>query len=366
MTDNPVVAKRVTIEELFKINGHVLPPITVPSIEDVVYHDSVEDVYNNIYAPALDKFLETRWYTMLGLDAMRSDSKLLAEFGTFVRATSAPLEEPSRPNLLAHETRLIWNLLNMCCKGDAISVDLDDPGGNAVVSTDGGSGISTYPSTQGQSFTFGGTSHAPYHLPPTGTTSLPLEHPNAYTPSARLRALIALLTSSPPASQLTNEPTIPPSTPFDAHTSYPHLSQLTHQLHAREDEFWFYVGRYVDAADGDDAQRETALARTRALLDGLENRDLVWTVMRVRSLERRAQGSQATGLKEGVKERESETSKDVADEKDPKKERAFVMNVLKNEAGLAEGGDGVTSGTGKNVVAMRIAAMALRAFESNE
>jgi hypothetical protein len=386
MTDNAAVAKSVNIEELFKIMDQMLPPIPSPHFEDAIYQDPVEAIYNTIYAAALDKFLETRWYTTSGLNALRRDAQLFAEFVAFFRAASLRLEEPSPPDLLAQETRLIWNLLNMCCTSNATVQEPNDFSTDMVELTNEGSGMSTDPAkpytndapstnignrqsaidstSQQLPDTQSDTANEPIFTTnnTTTTTNLASSDSTASIPSARLTALTALLTSSSPP-----QPPNPPPTPFfnPAGTQiHPALSPLSRQLQTRSDEFWSSVEKHTSAAA--DAERKTALQTARALLDGFENRDVVYTIMRMTWLQgllARESPSSESG-ESSVKENEKDKEKGVEGQAQMERGRRFCLRILKNEAGLADGGDGVHSGIGKNVVAMRIAGMAVRAFDS--
>lgn len=342
-----------------------------PNFEDAVYQDPVEAIYNTVYAPALDKFLETQWYTMSGLNALRRDSDLFAEFVAFFRAASNDREETSPPNLLAQETRLIWKLLNMCCTMDTTSEeflgartrppqDVAVPTNNATRYDD--MDLSTQQpttTTQDPGFAFGELPDTTNDLNlPTISTSMttrPLEDPTASIPSARVKALTTLIMQTP-APNLHDPPTIPDGSSVNPHSSYRNLTPLAQQLKAREDEFWSCVGRFVSAVDM--AERKKVLDKARSLLDGFENRDVVFTIMRLRWLQsvgaQDVQGEPKTGV--------AEKDKDLAVSR-VEKEFLSCMDILRHEAGLAgDDGDGLHSGIGKNVVAMRVAAMALRAF----
>lgn len=387
MTDNAAVAKSVNIEELFKIMDQMPPPIPSPHFEDAIYQDAVEAIYNTIYAAALDKFLETRWYTTSGLNALRRDAQLFAEFVAFFRAASLRPEEPSPPNLLAQETRLTWNLLNMCCTSKATVQEPNDFNADVVELTNEGSGMSTDPaklyqndapstnigsrqsvinstSQQPPDAQSDATSESILTTTTTTTTNLAFSDSTASLPSARLTALTALLTSSAPL-----QPPNPPPTPLfhSAGTqSHPALSPLSRQLQTRSDEFWSSVGKYASAAE--DAEKKAALQTARALLDGFENRDVVYTIMRMTWLQSTLpqKSPRAEPLEPDVKETEEDDEKEVEAQAQAQMDRGrrFCIRVLKSEAGLADGGDGVHSGIGKNVVAMRIAGMAVRAFGS--
>ncbi len=392
MTDGLSVAKRVHVEELFNIDGQMGLTSAIPLSDDVVYKESIEAIYNTVYAPALDRFLETRWYTMSGLNALGRDYHLLAEFTAFIRAVSLTSEESPCHTTLAQETRLIWELLNICSENQVSSRDIRDSNAKGVAKISRTDATSDdfmkplnnysavpnsearhdYPQSQQQTNTqspptIGLSSDPSITISPAGDSTISIL-------TARVKVLNSLLTNNPPP-QSSDRPLIPRSSSIDM----PLPNPLAHQLKARRDEFWFCVGRFVaactDAGTNPDistADMKTDLHRARALLDRFENRDVVYTIMRMRFLQRLALGrndnvTQEAAAKLGSWERDEEKDEDkeagVEVEVEVEDEREFYLDILKHEAGLARGGDGVTSGTGKNVVAMRIAAMAIRAFE---
>ncbi|ERF73492.1 hypothetical protein EPUS_04115 [Endocarpon pusillum Z07020] len=380
------VAERVHVKELFNTDGQMAPPVTVSRSDDVVFKESVEAIYNTVYAPALDRFLETRWYTMSGLNALRMNSHMLAEFIAFVRAASLGAEESPFPGTLAQETRLIWGLLNICSGSQVSSREITESSTelevlpSRIVATSGDfrrppDNDSAVPNRRVGHDDTQNPQHTNTQSPPTNDygsktviTTFPGEDTTTFMLTARLKALYSLLTNNP-TPQSSEHPLIPPSSPVDTPLPKP----LARQLQTRQDEFWFCVGRFVAASrdadsnpDTSKAEMKTALHRARTLLDGFENRDVVYTVMRMRFLQREALdrdrksgGEAAARLADEEMDEEEEEEK----ERDWEREWEFCTDILKNEAGLADGGDGVNSGTGKNVVAMRIAGMAVAAFE---
>lgn len=401
VTDEPDVAKGGGLEELFKIGDQMLPPLASPDFEDAMYQDSVMAVYRAVYAPALDKFLETRWYTVSGVDALRSDLGLLAEFVAFYRAADVHADEPSPPNLLALETRLIWGLLNMCSPPDTTSGYLNSSERDAVDTARGGNDVFTHsprPSENTNVSADDGARDEAYDRRsqrstasreaqpvPSGGTSQAAKNSSTLRrisiPSRRLKSLTCLLTNSPPGHSPRGRHLTTPEPEPEPNTCSP-LGRLARQLQGRQDEFWSCVSAYVGAADhaAGDRERRRAVQQAGALLDGRENRDVVYTIMRLRWLQRRkgsaataaaaaaavAAGSEESGggaaaadpggdggigtMRGPGRERESESGAEV------EKEIGFCMDVLRNEATVTG------TGAGTNVVAMRVAAMATRAF----
>lgn len=394
MTDSLSAAKPITLEHLSMISDQMPPSTAAPNFEDVIYQDTVEAVYNTFYAPALNKFLETRWYTESGLDSLRRDSQLLSEFVAFFRAAEIGPEDPSPPNLLAQETRLIWNLLSMCCAPDIISPDFNSPNVNMTAFTNEEDNLSAHleeRSGHDERITNNGTevvavdlntqeagNERPHHSNNLTVTSIihQVSDSAASVPATRLKALSSLLTY-PSHSQTSGYDSIKLSNPLPSHsTSSP---PLTHQLQARQNDFWSSIGRYLNASatiDEKPLEAETeikaALSRARALLDGFENRDVVYTIMKCRSLQTATPTRRIPdpALDPDLGD-EHETNEERKDQEAAREERKrirqwhFCIDVLKNEAALTRTEDDwVPAGVGKNVVAMRIAAMALRAFQA--
>lgn len=389
MTDVLPVATYVEIDKLFEIDNQIPPTAPSSHFETVTYSESVEAIYSTVYAPALDKFLETRWYTSSGLKVLQSNPRILAEFADYVKAATVQADEPSPPNILAHETRLIWHLLKLCHSSDVTSQSCGLSTENSTGSLKPGSCEFTQeqrpsgndiitPTTTSEKIPMAPNSQLPsYTQEDTTTTSIetamfPIEtfvrDPSTLAdsahliPAARLAAFTSLLTHSSPPSprELPTQPLIPQST-SPGHLTHKPPTTLARQLQARETEFWSCVDRFATTSfprthqepeqeklSRHEAQRQ-ALLRARQLLDSRENRDLVYTIMRMRWLQSLARPSAAAGERDTTLLVEGQLR--------------LGMHLLKSEAGLADaGGDGVTSGTGTNVVAMRIAAMAVQAF----
>ncbi|KAF7508718.1 hypothetical protein GJ744_008965 [Endocarpon pusillum] len=377
------VAKRVHVKELFNIDGQMAPPVTVSRSDDVVFKESVEAIYNTVYAPALDRFLETRWYTMSGLNALRMNSHVLAEFIAFVRAASLGAEESLFQSTLAQETRLIWGLVNICSGSQVSSREITKSNSelevltSRIVATSGDfrrppDNDSAVPNSRVGHDDTQNAQHTNTQSPPTNDydaktviTTFPGEDTTTFMLTARLKALCSLLTNNP-APQSSERPLIPPSSPVDT----PLRKPLARQLQTRQDEFWFCVGRFVAASrdadsnpDTSKAEMKTALHRARALLDGFENRDVVYTVMWMRFLQREALDRDRKSRGDAAARLADEERDEEEKQREWEREWELCTDILKNEAGLADGGDGVNTGTGKNVVAMRIAGMAVAAFE---
>lgn len=411
MTDTSPVAKHIDMDQLFEINDQILDPVPPPAPENAIHQAAIEAIYTEVYAPALDRFLETRWYTVSGLKALRRDPHMLAEFVAFYKCAAHQSDEAPPLNLLAQETRLIWDLLNMCCTSDTLSRSFIDFTNEPIASIHTETDPPAHPerlSDTNTDTTINPSSMARDHRRPiqdptqiassltspdtaaAAATTVPSLSPEDRThliPSARLSALTSLLTHSPlRPPHLQPQPLISPTPPRNAST-------LTRQLHTRSLDFWSNVRHFVTASFPDPNTTTTTkpepepkpkptsaplplslrlrlrlptthpLHKCRSLLDSRENRDVIYALMRMRwlqSLSRSDDGDDRHAQSGIHLDRKWERKWEGQGEW--QSEWEFGMDVLRDEAGIRHGGDGVTSGRGTNVVAMRVAAMAVRAL----
>lgn len=240
MTDHhrAFVPKR-TIEELCCISGsrapHVppLPPDSTPNLE------SIQQVYDIAFAPGLDKFLETGtlpWFTHHGFSHLVADRGLLAQFLLYLTIISNN-HNPNQPENAAtqsQEARITWALLNLVVK----------------------------PAHDGN------------------------EEADKF--SRRIRAVEALLTGEPltivrgsMADFIHSEDgamDMDPAPSMNKDVS----SVLEKQVQRRSEEFWKYVEKFAEAPrpppeSVDDPS--SPLNQAREILDGLENRDILYSMM---------------------------------------------------------------------------------------
>lgn len=142
----------------------------------------------------------------------------------------------------------------------------------------------------------------------------------------RLDILEALLT----ARQLIANP-LAGSTERPENSSPPTLS---HQLKIREQNFWLHVGEFVCTSDADVAER--ILSKCRKLLDNLENRDVIYSVMLLRH------------IGEKWHDRQIGEADDERDRKDWLAAKGFLQSSA--------------DGRAMNIVVKRFCAIALRAW----
>lgn len=240
MTDSGrIFVPKRTIDELCCINGsrapHVppLPPDSTPNLE------SIQQVYDIAFAPGLDKFLETgpvRWFVNHGFSHLVADRGLLAQFLLYLTITSNNFNpnQPENAATRSQEARITWALLNLVVK----------------------------PAHDGN------------------------EEADKF--SRRIKAVEALLTGEPltivkgsMADFIHSEDgamDVDPATTTYRDTS----SALEKQVQRRSEEFWKCVEKFAESPrpsleSVDDPS--SPLHQARELLEGLENRDILYSMM---------------------------------------------------------------------------------------
>ena len=109
-------AKRTKIDDLLLIGGIPPPPITRSTSIAPSTYDEIKNIYATVYAPAIDKFFETRWFQLRGLPRVLSDSRLCDQFACLVdRFNHQRLDDPQATAVTQSlEACVIWGLMNLC------------------------------------------------------------------------------------------------------------------------------------------------------------------------------------------------------------------------------------------------------------
>ncbi len=80
--------------------------------------DDVRKMYRGIFAPAIDRFLETTWYTKKGLASLLADQELCARFAELLERSPKSIPRPEDAATLkirqSLETDVIWSLMGLC------------------------------------------------------------------------------------------------------------------------------------------------------------------------------------------------------------------------------------------------------------
>lgn len=280
------LAKKMKINEIIDSLGPPPPPQQISHTEETF--NEITKVYHEMYAGGLSAFLETTWYYFVdnGKMSFPRDANLIEHMATFLKILEAVRANDHSQMAYSGvlETRIVWEL---ACTAYRIP-DATNQANRA-------------------------------NMPPEG---------DATEARNRLRVVEALLCGE----YLVTNPLAPPLQDPD--------TQRTRQF-----DFWYSLAEFVRKQDLPGSHqalkaREDALSRMRHLLDGRENRDVLYSIAVVREL------APYYGPSYG-------NTPQYADETDPKNRLAVASKFILDEAQ-------VTGGT-TNVV-RRFSDIASRAF----
>lgn len=274
------------IEEIIDSLGPSPPPQQISHTEEAL--NEVTKVYHEMYAGGLSAFFETGWYYFVenGKMTFPEDPDLIERMATFLKILEAVKandhSQMASSGIL--ETRIVWQL--------ARTVYQTPEKTNALKQT----------------------------LPPDG---------DAVEARNRVQVVEALLCGE----YLPTNPLTPPSQDIDPHRT-------------RQFEFWYALAEFVCMRDNPRSipavqEREDVLARLRRLLDGRENRDVLYSIAVVRELAPNFDPNYGSTIPQHL------------DETDPKNRLAVASKFILDESQ-------VTGGT-TNVV-RRFCDIASRAF----
>ncbi|QSZ29056.1 hypothetical protein DSL72_003566 [Monilinia vaccinii-corymbosi] len=215
--------------------GHPAPDVSQsPSALEEAKH-----LYYSIYSPGLESFLESKWFSAKGAAKLMSDKPLLEKFGTLLLQFSKTVV--TDPISIAHtasvEAKAVWALACMVKLGAE-----DDKEDKAEVKTE-------------------------------SKSVLPAQD-DAVEASRRLTVFECLLTGRVAER---NELTAPVQGSGDHHK-------------LREFEFWYSLANFVCLREDDPncaKDVDDTLATLRNLLDGRENRDVLYSIAIIRAMGQR-------------------------------------------------------------------------------
>lgn len=227
-------AKR-TVGDLLDMGG---PSITTAgdAPQTAASSEEINHLYFSVYAPGLESFLESKWFSTKGLTKLASDKSLLEQFSgliaAFSKANAAPATEAAAAmaSTAGTEARIVWALATMVRSSAA---EANGAGSGLVPAVDD-----------------------------------PVEAAH------RLAVFEALLTGRVAGSNPLTQP----------------VAGSTDHHRLRELEFWYTMGNFVCLAYEDPAGTkdiDDALSALRNLLDGRENRDVLYSIAVVRALSQR-------------------------------------------------------------------------------
>lgn len=282
-------AKMMKIDEIIDLLGPPPPTQQISHTEETF--NEITRVYHEMYASGLCAFFETSWFYFSEDRKMSfpKDANLIEQMASFLKILEAVKVNDHAQMAYSGvlETRLVWHLARTARQ------------------------FSERTNNNG---------HTPAALPPDG---------DAIEAGNRLKVFEALLCGD----YLLSNPLAPPVQHSDVHRT-------------RQFDFWYSLAEFVrrrDNPDGPEAvqARDDILGRMRQLLDGRENRDVLYSIAVVRDLAPKFDAGYGSTIPQHL------------DETDPKNRLAVASKFLMDEAQ-------VTGGT-TNVV-RRFSDIAARAF----
>ena len=244
--------------------------------------NEIRQMYLSIYIPGLESFLESRWFTLDGSNVLMKDPVVLEHFSKLLQQFMKASENNEQEMMYAYqiEVRVVWELAQMVRQADSLS-KLD---GTA------------------------GAEHKLRDLPPSG---IPIPE-DAFETAARLTVWSHLLSG-----------TIAQSNPL----ANP-IGKIAEHHKLRELDFWYSLGKFVTLPIHDNTpqasqQIDETLSHLRNLLDGRENRDVLYSVAVVRALGQRVQEYGEEEKVEGV----------YLDEQDARSKVVVAKRFVGDEAG---------------------------------
>ena len=264
--------------------------------------DEIVRLYYEIYVPGLTAFFETRWYDLTNdnqpavknpLSILRHNQRVLDIFASFLEAVrNVKTTDPADMVYSGHlETCVVWELARLPHQA-----------------------------------AYGGSGRLP-------SVSIPPEDDPSEA-RCRLQVFETLMTGDTLSSNPLTPP--PPSSAVDP----------VDQARANELEFWYQLAEYLLQTHSSPSQahiaaREPCLGRIRAVLDGRENRDVIYSMAVLREYTMQFDAA----LNE-------QTAPAHLDELDPRSKLAVATRFIQDEA----------SKTGTTNVVRRFADLAYRAY----
>jgi hypothetical protein len=239
-----------TIDELLNLGG--AEPQSVPGkTQEPEFLDELRHLYHSIYSVGLESFLESKWFTVKGSAKLMSETKVLdlcaSLLAQFARTTTDDEREMAYTSSV--EARVVWGLAKMV--RDAASEGASANGVKPEA-----------PQTEGEvkpELTHPAPVNPEGTVPPVDDA---VEAGNRLTVFENL--LCGIITPSNPLVK-------PVPGAGDPHR-------------ARELEFWYNLGRFVTLSAATSAKEmDDILSILRNLLDGRENRDVIYSIAVVRA-----------------------------------------------------------------------------------
>lgn len=224
------LADKVKIQDLLALQG-IPPPPPYPIVPiQQTRLDQIQTIYLHTYAPAIDRFLETRWFRDKGLSQLLTNAQLMAQYSALIDAFDDPkVSDPAvRSRVESFEASVVWDTMSIC--------------------------------------------RSARNLVRNGNPE-PIQEYDLLTAANRFDVFEALITDdylkeNPLRDDLNRDTSANPPT-------------LADQLRRRSLSFWDCIGHFLTLHDNEAAagvEIDETLARARGLLDQIENRDVIYSI----------------------------------------------------------------------------------------
>lgn len=110
------LVKQVQISDLLALRGIPPPPPHPITTIQPNRLEEIKAVFLATYAPAIDKFFETRWFQDTALTHLLANAQLMAEYSALIEAFND--QNLSDPNVIARlesfEASVVWSSMTLC------------------------------------------------------------------------------------------------------------------------------------------------------------------------------------------------------------------------------------------------------------
>ena len=314
-------------------------------------------IYSTVYAPAVDKFLETRWYTLHGEKHLLEDDSLCDRFINLIPRYQIDPHDPSYvqhyASTVSLEASLIWSLMCMCREATAAPHSQTQPLSNESLDEH-------RPEQQQQQ-----QHPAPAPTTPKSKFSDADIKDGVHKAAKRLEIIEALLTGEYLSPEPVNDdPAV--LLHSDGTTSRTNGTVFDDQLRNRQASFWHLIHAFLTLRDDEASSAkeiDDAIISARNVLDSKENRDVIYSIVIIRHIGQRMAEQQQVKKEQQADESSGNTNNGAAtadtgdhalnnDEQDARTKLHVAKTFIEEEA----------KEKGTNQVVMRICGMAATAW----
>lgn len=205
------------------------PPPAPPTTISAATREEIKHIWITVYAPGIDKFLETKWFGLRGLTYLMRNNRLCDQFQSLIQRYAI---DQTHPNYYANwgatqslEATVVWAMIGMCRQ------------------------VASNPPIDEQDTKDG-----------------------VHDAAKRMEVFEHLVTG-----EYLESSSAPPQVPEESNGT-----ALNDQLKTRERDFWRLVHTFLTIRDDEASSAkeiDDTLTSCRGLLDSRENRDVIYSVM---------------------------------------------------------------------------------------